>query len=205
MERICVFCGASTGIDPAYADVAAALGRELAARSIEVVTGGGKVGLMGVVADAALAAGGRVIGIIPRFLEQREVAHRGLSELHVVETLHERKALMHELSDAFVALPGGFGTLDELAESVTWAQLGLHAKPIGLVNVAGYFDGLRRVRRGRRQPGVRLGVAPGDPHGARRRTELLDARCVVAAAPGRARAAARVPQRRVRLLRLRRS
>ena len=97
---------------------------------------------MGVVADAALAAGGRVTGVIPRFLEEREVAHRGLSELHVVETLHERKALMHELSDAFVALPGGFGTLDELSESVTWAQLGLHAKPIGLVNVAGYFDGL---------------------------------------------------------------
>ena len=120
----------------------AALGRELAGRSIEVVTGGGKVGLMGVVADAALAAGGRVTGVIPRFLEEREIAHRGLSELHVVETLHERKALMHELSDGFIALPGGFGTLDELSESVTWAQLGLHAKPIGLVNVAGYFDGL---------------------------------------------------------------
>ena len=142
MIRICVFCGASAGQDPVYAEAAGALGRELAARSIEVVTGGGKVGLMGVVADAALEAGGRVIGIIPRFLVEREAAHRGLSELHVVETLHERKALMHELSDAFIALPGGFGTLDELTESVTWAQLGLHAKPIGLVNVAGYFDDL---------------------------------------------------------------
>jgi len=142
MIRICVFCGASAGQAPVYAEAAGALGRELAARSIEVVTGGGKVGLMGVVADAALEAGGRVIGIIPRFLVEREAAHRGLSELHVVETLHERKALMHELSDAFIALPGGFGTLDELTESVTWAQLGLHAKPIGLVNVAGYFDDL---------------------------------------------------------------
>jgi len=142
MERICVFCGAAAGRDPVHAAVAASLGRELAARSIEVVTGGGKVGLMGVVADAALEAGGRVTGIIPRFLEEREVAHRGLTALHVVETLHERKALMHQLSDGFVALPGGFGTLDELSESVTWAQLGLHAKPIGLLNVDGYFDGL---------------------------------------------------------------
>jgi uncharacterized protein (TIGR00730 family) len=142
MDRICVFCGAAAGYDPAYAQAAATLGRELATRSIAVVTGGGKVGLMGVVADAALEAGGRVTGVIPQFLVEREVAHRGLSELHVVDTLHARKALMHELSDAFVALPGGFGTLDELTEAVTWAQLGLHAKPIGLVNVVGYFDGL---------------------------------------------------------------
>ena len=125
-----------------YAAAAGALGRELSSRSIEVVTGGGKVGLMGVVADAALAAGGRVTGIIPRGLEEREVAHRGLTRLYVVETLHDRKALMHELSDAFIALPGGFGTLDELAEAVTWAQLGIHEKPIGLVNVGGYFDEL---------------------------------------------------------------
>ena len=142
MRRICVFCGAAAGNDPRYAAAAGELGRSLAARSVELVTGGGKVGLMGVVADAALAAGGRVIGVIPRFLEEREVAHRGLTELHVVESLHERKALMHELSSAFVALPGGFGTLDELMESITWAQLGLHAKPIGIVNVAGYFDEL---------------------------------------------------------------
>jgi uncharacterized protein (TIGR00730 family) len=142
MRRICVFCGASAGNDPRYAVAADDLGRALAERSIDVVTGGGKVGLMGVVADATLAAGGRVIGIIPRFLEEREVAHRGLSELRIVESLHERKALMHELSDGLIALPGGFGTLDELMESITWAQLGLHAKPIGIVNVAGYFDEL---------------------------------------------------------------
>src|SRR6478609_11509956 len=142
MRRVCVFCGASAGNDPRYAAAAADLGKALAARSIEVVTGGGKVGLMGVVADATLGAGGRVIGVIPRFLEEREVAHRGLTVLHVVESLHERKALMHELSDGFIVLPGGFGTLDELMESVTWAQLGLPAKPIGIVNVAGYFDDL---------------------------------------------------------------
>jgi len=142
MRSICVFCGASPGNDPAYAAAAGDLGRELATRSIELVTGGGKVGLMGVVADAALGAGGRVTGVIPRSLEEREVAHRGLTTLHVVETLHERKALMHESSDAFIALPGGFGTLDELFETITWAQLGLHAKPIGLVNVSGYFDDL---------------------------------------------------------------
>src|SRR4051794_20046912 len=148
MRRVCVFCGASAGNDPRYVAAAADLGRALAARSIEVVTGGGKVGLMVVVADATLGAGGRVIGVIPRFLEEREVAHGGLSELHVVESLHERKALMHELSDGFIVLPGGFGTLDELMESVTWAQLDLHAKPIGIVNVAGYFDELLRFVEG---------------------------------------------------------
>ena len=142
MRSICVFCGASPGNDPAYAAAAGFLGRELATRSTELVTGGGRVGLMGVVADAALGAGGRVTGVIPRSLEEREVAHRGLSTLHVVETLHERKALMHELSGAFIALPGGFGTLDELFETITWAQLGIHGKPIGLVNVSGYFSDL---------------------------------------------------------------
>jgi uncharacterized protein (TIGR00730 family) len=142
MRRICVFCGAASGHDALYAATAAVLGRELAVRGIEVVTGGGKVGLMGAVADAALEAGGAVIGVIPRGLEEREVAHRGLTRLHVVETLHERKELMHRLSDAFVALPGGFGTLDELMETITWAQLGIHAKPIGLVNAGGYFDHL---------------------------------------------------------------
>ncbi len=106
---------------------------------------------MGVVADATLAAGGKVVGIIPRFLEEREVAHRGLNELHVVESLHERKALMHERSDGFIVLPGGFGTLDELMESVTWAQLGLHTKPIGIVNVAGYFDELLAFVEGARR------------------------------------------------------
>jgi uncharacterized protein (TIGR00730 family) len=153
VRRICVFCGASAGNDPRYAAAADELGRALAARSIELVTGGGKVGLMGVVADGALAAGGRVIGVIPRFLEEREVAHRGLTELHVVESLHERKALMHELSDGFIVLPGGFGTLDELMESITWAQLGIHAKPIGIVNVAGYFDELLAFVEGARRAG----------------------------------------------------
>ena len=153
MHRVCVFCGASAGNDPRYAAAAADLGRALAARSIELVTGGGKVGLMGVVADATLAAGGNVVGIIPRFLEEREVAHRGLTELHVVESLHERKALMHQLSDGFIVLPGGFGTLDELMESITWAQLGLHAKPIGIVNVAGYFDELLSFVEGARSAG----------------------------------------------------
>ena len=123
MRRVCVFCGAAPGNDPRYAAAAGELGQTLAARSIELVTGGGKVGLMGVVADATLAAGGRVTGIIPRFLEEREVAHRGLSELHVVESLHERKALMHELSDGFIVLPGGFGTLDELMESTAADEL----------------------------------------------------------------------------------
>ena len=142
MQRICVFCGAAAGRDPLYAETAATLGREVAARGLELVTGGGKVGLMGVVADAALAAGGEVTGVIPRGLVEREVAHSTLTQLHVVETLHERKALMHRLSDAFIALPGGFGTLDELMETITWAQLGLHAKPIGIVNAGGYFDQL---------------------------------------------------------------
>ena len=153
MRRICVFCGAAAGNDSRYAAAADELGRSLASRSIELVTGGGKVGLMGVVADATLAAGGRVIGVIPRFLEEREVAHRGLTELHVVESLHERKALMHELSDGFIVLPGGFGTLDELMESITWAQLGLHAKPIGIVNVAGYFDELLAFLEGAARAG----------------------------------------------------
>jgi uncharacterized protein (TIGR00730 family) len=153
MRRICVFCGAAPGNDPRYAAAAVDLGRALATRSIELVTGGGKVGLMGVVADASLAAGGRVTGIIPRFLEEREVAHRGLTELRVVGSLHERKALMHQLSDGFIALPGGFGTLYELMESITWAQLGLHAKPIGIVNVAGYFDELLAFVVGARRAG----------------------------------------------------
>ena len=142
MKRICVFCGSAAGHDARFAATAATLGRELAARGIELVTGGGKVGLMGVIADAALEAGGEVTGVIPRGLEEREVAHRGLTRLRVVETLHERKELMHRLSDAFVALPGGFGTLDELMETITWAQLGIHAKPIGIVNAGGYFDHL---------------------------------------------------------------
>lgn len=142
MQRICVFCGSSMGRNGAYRDAAAALGRLLAREGIGLVYGGASVGLMGTVADAVLAAGGEVIGVIPRALESKEIAHAGLSALHVVETMHERKALMAELADGFIALPGGMGTFDEFFEVVTWAQLGIHAKPFGLLNVAGYYDRL---------------------------------------------------------------
>jgi uncharacterized protein (TIGR00730 family) len=140
MRRVCVFCGSNPGARPAYADAARALGTLLAARRIGLVYGGGRVGLMGVLADAALAAGGEVIGVIPRALATKEIAHDGVSELRVVASMHERKAEMAALADGFVALPGGFGMFEELLEVVTWAQLGLHAKPIGILNVAGYFD-----------------------------------------------------------------
>lgn len=141
-KHVCVFCGAHAGKEPAFAEAAAALGRSLAHRGLGIVTGGGHVGLMGVIADAALAEGGRVIGVIPQALADREVAHEGLTKLHVVSTMHERKAMMADLSDAFIALPGGYGTLDEFCEIVTWAQLGIHDKPIGLLNVEGYYDEL---------------------------------------------------------------
>ncbi len=142
LRAICVFCGASAGTDPAYLAAARAVGAALADREIEVVYGGGRLGLMGAVADAALAAGGRVTGVIPSALVDREVAHLGLTDLRIVTTLHERKALMADLADAFIALPGGLGTLEELAEVLSWAQLELHAKPIGALNVAGYFEPL---------------------------------------------------------------
>jgi hypothetical protein len=142
MQSIGVFCGSSSGFDPVYAQTAALLGRTLAERGMRLIYGGGNVGLMGVVADAALEAGGWVTGVIPHFLAQWEVAHRNLSELIFTETMHERKAIMAELAGGFVALPGGFGTLDELFEILTWAQLRLHQKPIELLNVAGYFDPL---------------------------------------------------------------
>ena len=140
MRRVCVFCGSNAGARPAYADAARALGAVLAARRIGLVYGGGRVGLMGVLADAALAAGGEVVGVIPRALATKEIAHDGVSELRVVASMHERKAEMAALADGFVALPGGFGMFEELLEVVTWAQLGLHAKPTGILNVAGYFD-----------------------------------------------------------------
>jgi uncharacterized protein (TIGR00730 family) len=140
--RICVYAGSNPGTNPAYAEAAGELARLLASRDIGVVYGGGKVGLMGTLADAALAAGGEVIGVIPQDLMDREVGHGGVTELHVVASMHERKALMAELSDAFVALPGGIGTLEELIEVYTWSQLGLHDKPMGMLNVAGYYDGL---------------------------------------------------------------
>jgi len=141
MARICVFCGSSPGGRSAYAESAARLGRALAERRIGLVYGAW-VGTMGTLADAALEAGGEVVGVMPRSLVDREVAHAGLTELHVVEGMHERKALMTALSDGFLTLPGGPGTLDELFECLTWAQLGIHASPIALWNVAGYWDGL---------------------------------------------------------------
>lgn len=144
LSRVCVFCGSSPGSDPDYRRQAAHLGRLLAQRRIGLVYGGGRVGLMGVVADAALAEGGEVIGVIPQALADKELAHSALSQLHVVPDMHARKAMMSRLSDGFVALPGGFGTLEELFEVITWAQLGLQRKPIGILNVGGYFDGLLR-------------------------------------------------------------
>ena len=142
MQRICVFTGSSPGGRGEYTGAARALGFALVARGCELVYGGAKVGLMGALADAVLAAGGRAIGVIPEVLVAKEVAHDGLSELHVVGSMHERKALMADLASAFVALPGGLGTLEELAEMLTWAQLGLHAKPCGLLDVCGYYEGL---------------------------------------------------------------
>jgi uncharacterized protein (TIGR00730 family) len=139
MRRICIFCGSSGGARAAYADAARAAGRAIARRGVGLVYGGGKVGLMGIVADTVLAEGGEVVGVIPEALEAREVAHRGLTDLRVVRSMHERKALMADLSDAFVALPGGFGTFEEFCEVITWAQLGLHAKPCGLLNVGGFY------------------------------------------------------------------
>ncbi len=142
MKHVCVFCGSHSGGPAVYAEAARHLGAMLAGRGLGLVYGAGHVGLMGVLADAVLAAGGRVVGVIPKELVDRELAHTGLSELLIVETMHQRKALMAERSDAFLALPGGYGTLDETFEILTWAQLGLHAKPVGLLNVAGFFDGL---------------------------------------------------------------
>ena len=144
MRRICVFCGSSPGNDPAYAALAHSVGEGLARRGIVVVYGGGRVGLMGVVAESALDAGGEVIGVIPQDMVDRELAHSGATEMRIVGTLHERKAVMAELSDAFIALPGGLGTLEELAEVISWAQLGLHAKPIGLLGVGDYWADLLR-------------------------------------------------------------
>lgn len=140
--RICVFCGSSIGALPGYRTAAEGFGALLAAEGIGLVYGGASVGLMGAAADAALAGGAEVIGVIPRSIAEHEIAHGGLTALHVVGSMHERKALMAELSDAFVALPGGIGTLEELFEVWTWAQLGLHRKPCGLLNVMGFFDGL---------------------------------------------------------------
>lgn len=139
MQRICVFCGANRGARPEYAAAARELASALVRRDLTLVYGGGRVGLMGELADAVLAAGGKAVGVIPRNLVLREVGHTGLTELHVVETMHERKARMAELADAFIALPGGLGTLEEVFEVWTWGQLGVHAKPVGFLDVAGYY------------------------------------------------------------------
>jgi uncharacterized protein (TIGR00730 family) len=142
VSRLCVFCGSSVGARPAYAEAARELAAELVRRGLGVVYGGGGIGLMGVLADAMLERGGEVIGVIPRPLASKELAHTALTEMRVVETMHERKALMASLADGFVAMPGGLGTFEETLEILTWAQLGIHRKPIGLLNVSGYYDGL---------------------------------------------------------------
>ncbi|WP_420992720.1 TIGR00730 family Rossman fold protein [Cupriavidus sp. 30B13] len=142
MKSVCIYCGSSPGNRPEYAEAARAMGKLLAERGLALVYGGGKVGLMGTVADAVLAHGGTAIGIIPEALMQKEVGHRGLSELHVVRNMHERKQMMADRADAFVAMPGGVGTFEELFETFTWLQLGYHAKPVGLLNAAGFYDGM---------------------------------------------------------------
>ncbi len=142
MTRLAVYCGSSPGADPAYAAAAGALGREMAARGIGLVFGGGHVGLMGAIADAVLEAGGEVIGVIPEALRDKELAHQGCTELHVVSTMHERKSLMADYAKGFIAMPGGFGTFDEIFEMLTWGQLGYHTRPCGFLNVAGYYDAL---------------------------------------------------------------
>ena len=139
MKNLCVFCGSQFGNRPEYEVAARLLGLELAGRGIRLIYGGGRVGLMGVVADAVMAAGGEVVGVIPEFLMQKEIGHVGLTELHVVDSMHSRKAKMAELADGFVALPGGFGTFEEFFEVLTWAQLGLHNKPVGLLDVADFY------------------------------------------------------------------
>lgn len=172
--RICVFCASSMGVDPAFADMAHRLGETLAERGLELVYGGASVGLMGIVADAALAAGARVTGVIPTSLVNREIAHQRLHDLRVVRTMHERKAMMAELADAFITLPGALGTLDETFEILTWAQLGIHGKPVGLLDVGGYFTSLlafldRSVASGLMRPEHRAMVHVGHTPG-----ELLD-------------------------------
>ena len=142
IKKICVYCGSSPGKNPAYSQAAVKLALALSERNIGLVYGGGAVGIMGTVADAVLAAGGEVVGVIPKALAIKEVAHDSLSELHVVASMHERKAMMADLADGFIALPGGWGTLEEIFEILTWAQLGFHDKPCGLLNIEGYYDGL---------------------------------------------------------------
>jgi uncharacterized protein (TIGR00730 family) len=142
LQSICIFCGSNFGTQPVYEQAAQSIGRLLAQRRIDLIYGGGRVGLMGIVADACLREGGRVVGVMPRALVAKEIAHRGLTELHVVESMHERKALMADLAGAFIALPGGYGTWEEFCEVLTWSQLGLHRKACAVLNVNGYYDPL---------------------------------------------------------------
>jgi len=171
MARVCVFCASTRGVRPVYAAAAAAFGAALVDGGHSLVYGGGNVGLMGVVADAVLAAGGEVDGVIPHALMAREIGHTGVTRLHVVDSMHARKQLMADLSDAFVALPGGVGTFEELFEAITWTQLGLHRKPCGLLNVAGFYDGLLAFldhawTEGFIKPETRAIVAAGTDPGA---------------------------------------
>jgi len=159
MKAICVYCGSSTGNKPGYVEKAKELGKSLADRGLALVYGGSRIGLMGQLADSVLAQGGKALGVLPEALSAKEVAHPRLSELHVVKGMHERKAKMAELSDAFIALPGGFGTMDEMMEMITWNQLGFQAKPIGFLNVDGYYDRLFQFLSGMEQEGfVKAGL-----------------------------------------------
>lgn len=142
MKKLAVFCGSTDNVDTRYQEAARQLGREMAQREMELVYGGAKVGLMGVIADSVMEHGGRVTGVIPEFLKEKELAHNGLSDLIMVKNMHERKLKMHQLSEGFIALPGGFGTLEEFFETLTWSQLGLHSKPMGLLNINGFYDHL---------------------------------------------------------------
>ena len=148
IKNICVYCGSNVGSDPIYAEQAAVLGQVMVERGLGLVYGGSRVGLMGAIADAVLAAGGRAVGVIPEALMKKELAHKGLTELHVVQSMHERKTLMADRADGFIAMPGGVGTLEEIFEMWTWAQLGFHGKPCGLLNVAGYYDALAKFLDG---------------------------------------------------------
>lgn len=153
MNRIVVYCGSSAGHDPVYMEQATLLGAALAQKNLTLVYGGAKVGLMGAVADGVLNAGGKAIGVLPHFLQQKELAHAGLTELILVDTMHERKTKMNELCDGVIALPGGFGTMEELFEMLTWGQLGLHRKPIGLLNTNGFYDDLMNLARNMSEKG----------------------------------------------------
>jgi uncharacterized protein (TIGR00730 family) len=177
LKRVCVFCGSSPGTNPAYVAAARDTGFALARRDLELVYGGGKVGLMGVVSDTVLSAGGKVTGIIPDGLWQREIGHTGVTDLRVVGSMHERKAMMAEMSDGFIALPGGFGTFEEFCEAVTWTQLGLHDKPCGLLNIEGYYEGLLELFDRAEKDGFLprahrdLVLADGDPESLLERME----------------------------------